>query len=436
MFLLDNLGREIQEANALCWAAVSTMAVRAFPETDDFKHPTQRQTVIFHESGIKTVNDLRKAEDETSDTHERYEGFKESCSPEGSCNLLSSKLHLFDVKSEMGVAGQALTAEHFRIELGLRACPVPIRWRYEGAVEIDGTRRIGEHALIVTGYNPDKHELRIFDPWPSSDPTDEIADLAPALHEKWIPYDVYVDPRNDGGLHATAVHEFDQFMLRRVGAKDPKTQFHYPALMTVPPFDPHRGNCVDFDQRHVPDDLWGAIYKVMGRHVVRDSSGYVIHGPYDPGRPIPIVGLKASQVVGCTDHYSLFSSMTSTVAVPVLRHGRMIDSFLMLHDKNGWKAGGYSNNQITSLLCEARKILEAKPDKGRIYLVSIPELSAFFVAQGFLNKASIAGLCRNPKHCASSLGHCGSALDELVAKARNDARQLTGLRKKFGSSLD
>jgi len=114
----------------------------------------------------------------------------------------------------------------------------------------------------------------------------------------------------------------------------------------------------------------------------------------------------------------------------------MIDSFLMLHDKNGWKAGGYSNNQITSLLCEARKLLEAKPHKGRVYLVSIPELSAFFVAQGFHNKASIAGLSRNPRRCADSLGHCGSALDELVAKARNDARQLTGLRKKFGSSLD
>jgi len=431
MFVLDNLGREIQEAGSLCWAAVSTMAVRAFPEDQQFKHPTQRQTVIYYEAGISTVAQLIEAEKVGGVGHSKYVGFKQVCKDTGSCNLLSEDLLLFDVKSKFVPAGHALTAEHFNIEIGLRARPVPIRWRFLGDIQINGPKRVGEHALIVTGYNPGSHELRIFDPWPSSDPNDGIAGLPPALHEKWIPYDVYLDPQNDVGLDAIALHEFDQYRLQRVKDNDDLSGFHYPDPIPVPPRIAHRGNCVDFDQRDIPDDLYGAIYKVMRRHVVRDSGGAVIHGPYDAGMPIPIVALRVSEIIGAKDRNELLKSKTSIVAVPVLRHDKLIDSFLMLHDKNGWKPGGYSNNQITALLCEARKIPDEKPDLRRHYLVSIPELGTFFLGRGFCDKAALAGLnpcrVRNPRHC-------GDVFADLLSTAEREGLYLRDARMTLGSS--
>jgi hypothetical protein len=430
MFTLDDLGWEIQEAGSLCWAAVSTMAVRAFPEDDQFKHPTQRETVIYHEAEIFTVADLVKAKTSAGPSHDMYEGFKNVCKDTGSCNLLSQELLLFDLKSKKVPAGQALTAEHFNIEIGMRRRPVTIRWRFLGDIPINGPKRIGEHALIVTGYNPATHELRIFDPWPSSDPDDGIADLAPALHEKWIPYDVYLDPQNDVGLNAKAVHDFDQYQLQRVNDDEDLARFHYPAPVAVPPRVAHRGNCVDFSEREIPDELYGAIYKVMRRHVVRDSSGAVIHGPYDAGMPIPIVALQVSEILGAKDRYELLKSKTSTVAVPVLRNGRLIDSFLMLHDSNGWKPGGYSNNQITALLCEARKIPDEKQDQRRHYLVSIPELGTFFLARGYFDKAILAGL--NPRR-ARNLRSCGDVFTELLSKVENEGLYLRDARMKYGS---
>ena len=47
MFLLDDISKEIQENDRLCWAAVSAMAMSVFPEQGKFRHLSQdRKSVV------------------------------------------------------------------------------------------------------------------------------------------------------------------------------------------------------------------------------------------------------------------------------------------------------------------------------------------------------------------------------------------------------
>src|SRR5262245_56291064 len=149
MFLLD-LKPEVQEASNLCWAAVSTMAVRAFPQQGKFRHPTQRKTVIYQKARIRTLDDLINARRKNDPNHLIYTRAKDTCGGFGTCNLSKINLHFFDVESTKVTAGNALTLEHFRIELEDRKRPVAIRWTYLGEVATNGRLRTGDHALLVT----------------------------------------------------------------------------------------------------------------------------------------------------------------------------------------------------------------------------------------------------------------------------------------------
>jgi len=432
MFVLDGIGKEIQEANNLCWAAVATMAVRAFPEEGDFRHPKQRDIVIYRQSDIDTLAELDQARNVAGELKQKFEHFSHRCEAKGTCNFTSVELHMFDLKSRKVPPGKVLLPGHFHIEIGLRKRPVPIRWRFRGEFVVNGRRRVGEHALIVTGYNPITDELRIFDPGPAADPNDGIPDLTPEQHERWIPYKTYVDPQNDHGLDADAVHEFDEYMLQRVGDnRDLAAEFAYPDPAPIPPPVHRRENSVDFARQEIPDDLNDAIGKVMRAHVVRKSNGDVIHGPFTAGKPIPIVALKVSQILAAAnDPAALFKSDTSTVAVPVLREREMVDSFMMLHDRSGWHAGGYCNNRIAALLLHAREVHGDQPCKP-VYLVSIPEVSLFFCAHGYYTGASLAGLSRSH---VRQLAGCHGIVKGLIDQVQREGLDLENLRSSFSSS--
>ena len=231
MSVLDNIGNEVQEEDLLCWAAVSTMAVRAFPEVGDFKHPTQREIVIYQRAGIHRVSDLNKAKsDPTGKLGKKLSKAQTLCSVFGPCNVTNiAGLHLYDLNSTKVGPGKVLLPEHFEIEIDTRLRPVPIRWKYQGT-------RSGQHALIVTGYRWQTHELRVWDPWPSLVTPDANA----GAHEKWIPYETYVDPQNDQGMDAIALHEFDEYKLRRKGPRV-QPQISYPPL----------GNLMDVQARRL-----------------------------------------------------------------------------------------------------------------------------------------------------------------------------------------
>jgi len=270
--------------------------------------------------------------------------------------------------------------------------------------------------------------------WPAPDPDDGIQDLTPEQHEKWIPYEVYLEPRNDHGLDVIANHAFDEYQLQRVGDNtDLEAQFNYPELAPVQPRVARREKPVDFGKQGIPDDLFAAIEKEMNKRVVRDSSGAAVHGPLSAGRPIPVIALQMSRIIAAARNpASLFKSETSVVAVPVLRNGQMVDSFLMLNDENGWHAGGYCNNRIASLLLQAREIHGEKPEESRFYLVSIPELSTFFVAHGYFDQATIAGLSRSRLR---NLKGCRGMLEDLVHKVQREGLDLARIREAVTSAL-
>jgi len=432
MFVLDNLGREIQEASNLCWAAVSTMAVRAFADAE-FVPPTQRLTVTYRASDIATLAQLKRVENSTGVLHNKLVNFTARCGVKGNCNTTSVDLHMFDVRSVKVPPEHALLPQHFFIEIALRGCPVPIRWRFLQEAAANGPALAAEHALIVTGYNPLTNELRIFDPAPANDPDDNVADLRPEEHERWIPYNVYLNPQNDNGLDVIAVHEFDEYMLQRVG--DPTvltSKFRYPALVRVSPGPARRENSVDFRQPKVPVDLLDAIEKVKNAYVVRKPNGDVIHGPYHTDRPIPIVAVRLAEIRNGKPHHELFKPDTSTVAVPVLNErGAMIDSFMMLHDRTGWKPGGYCNNRISAMLQAARKSVAETPEEP-LYIVSIPELSTFYLAHGFYQGASITRL--RQACMKEQLQTCGDTLNNLVVEAEREYHEMATLGLTLGSS--
>jgi len=412
MSVLDNIGKEVQEEDLLCWAAVSTMAVRAFPEDEEFEHPTQRDIVVYHRAGIKSLKDLDKAKNGPNSLATRFGQAKITCAGVGLCNSTNPDgLHLYELNSTKVGAGKVLTPAHFEIEIDSRKCPVPIRWLYQRLKMTNGRLRGGGHALIVTGYRKMTHELRIWDPWPSLLNPDPV----PGQHEKWIPYETYVDPQNDEGMDAVAQHQFDEYKLRRKGTQI--RGIDYPSLAALPDNAGRRENSVNFEGE-IPD-LQTPIAEFLRGHVVRDSNGDAVHGPYTAGEPFPIIPLKTALLRKTSHPESLLKPQTSAVVVPILRDGQVIDSFLMLHDKRGWRPGGYSNNKIAALLTEARDIHASteRPARG-FYLVSIPELSTFFAANGFADRATLAPL---NVHGEKRFMRSREALGAVVARIRGES---------------
>ena len=142
------------------------------------------------------------------------------------------------------------------------------------------------------------------------------ADPDPGQHEKWIPYETYVHPQNDAGLDAVAQHEFDEYKLRRKGTKIP-TGMGYPSLATLPGLATSQEISLNFEDQTL--DLLKPIEKFLRAHVVRDSAGDAIHGPYVAGDPFPIVPLRVATLRKASKPESLLKPRTSAVVVPILK---------------------------------------------------------------------------------------------------------------------
>jgi len=398
--LLLNINGEPQAGNQLCWAAVSTMAVRAFQNAANpgFIAPSQMELIARKRARIRTLAQLKETATPRNDRErklrERLETARHDAQSLDLVNVSSEELWLFDLKSSRLPEGKVLSEEQFRFEMEKRQLPVAISWRYQGKKPTNGRIRTGDHVVLVTGYDPENRKLRIYDPWPAPAPLFQ-PDPIPAPHEQWITYDTYLNPESGGGMDAVALHELDEFKLRRVGSDALKPGQKYPAYGTIPPRLLPRANHVQLG-----GDLPGLqeqIDKTMRTHVVRDSSGAVIHGPYGTGMPIPIVPIEASRLVAAgRDVDALFKSDTAAVLVPVLdKNGSMIDSIQMLHEPRpvGWRPGGYTNKIITSLARQARKLhTDRQLDKRGFYLLSMPELCTFYVAHGFHDACSVTSL--------------------------------------------
>jgi hypothetical protein len=382
---------EVQRHSQLCWAAVSVMATRAFPASATYRPATQEEIVIYEEAGVNTLAIGGAAEPQTvtkarTDCGVNYAKCNEPQQP-WLLGLASNKIN----KLAPGLK-RMLTPEHFRVDFAVRKTPIIIRWFYvvSGDSETesaDPNYRFGMHALIVTGYDDVTQDLRVWDPWP------EHNQVTPSGHvrHKWISMKRYVHPVNDNGKRVVAKHGGDEFAIR-LGTQ-PSAPGGYPALIQVPP-EPPANAPVPVHIANRPPTLQQAIDGAMGDLVVRAENGSVLRGPFEAGRPFPIVALSSAEIDQQRARLEgLFRPESTAMVVPVMQGGRLVESFLLLREGAGWVEGGYSNNEIARLLVNIRRE-RASPQRAEagFYLVSIPEEGSFFAAHGFKDQANLISL--------------------------------------------
>jgi hypothetical protein len=393
---LDNLGVEAQKRTQWCWAAVSVMAIRSFPEQAPFEHLTQLQVVARRRVGALTLALAAKPT-----IGPRIAPMENKCADPNKCNVGDQPL-LFDIDNDFPPANMALTMRAFTSDLKLHKHPVIIRWFYSGNPSTASSNQsVGTHALIVTGYNSGTHELRVFDPLPtgSTDPT---------KHEQWIPYSAYLNPESHEGAGVMALHDADEYGMRRAGRKArPKSQYPLVRTDVVNIVAPLPGGFP------APQVLEAPINAYMKKQVFRDSHGVPRKGNPVAGRPVPIVSISAQELFAGEAHpESLLARRTSAYVVPVLIGKDVVASFLVLDLHGQWRQGGYSNIAIASLLTKFR---DQSGTPNDFYLVSIPELATFFAAHGFLGNAMLKSLDFDGK---GAYLPAKAALTEVIGKAR------------------
>jgi hypothetical protein len=207
-----DIPREVQLTDQTCWAAVSIMALRSF-EDEGVDQLTQRDLILYREAQIRTPSDLKKPAKKRRLKRLEDEDCKTSltlCSKPG-------LTFLYTLRSEEVPMGKALTAEHFKKEIVERRKPVIVQRDYRGVSNDNGDLPVGEHYVIVIGYDDTGPEpkLLVYNPWP----TKNRADLIEAAHrtlgprEEWIPYSQYLNPPANSGFRAA--HEGDEYKLRK-----------------------------------------------------------------------------------------------------------------------------------------------------------------------------------------------------------------------------
>jgi hypothetical protein len=382
---LDTLGVEAQQRSMWCWAAVSVMGIKSFQEQGDFHHLSQVQVVARREVGV--VNSSQVNTDAIRDAIAAAEA---TCGDTDQCDVGEAPL-LFDLDSNFPAAGFALSMKALSMDIKDRGHPVIIRWSYSTT---SGNKPLGTHALIITGYddnddfntsvNSSALKVRIFDPLPVGS-----SDLS--KHEKWMPYQNYLKPFNHEGVRARPIHGRDQYRMRLLANDTPPDADKYPKVAVdstaVPATQPG-----GFEP---PQVLEPAIKQYMSHQVFLKRDGHPRKAVLVAGKAIPVVAFGAEDLVRSANHpESLLMQRTAAYVVPVLEGREVVDSFLLLKDANGrWAEGGYSNNEIASLASKIRQQHAcAAPDAAEYYIVSIPEVAAYFVAHGFQQQAKLVSL--------------------------------------------
>jgi len=213
-----DLQQEPQQGVNLCWAAVSTMAVRSFPE--DFPDPpiTQQLTVIY---GLSQVHSRLQRVTRVV----KFRNFQKRCETLSRCNeTFEPWLYRVD-SNKLDAENMVLPEAAIAHEIVVRKRPVIIKWDYSNVIAVnrDSLPEL-EHSLIITGYDDVNHEVRIYNPWPPAG----RPETRPQDRERWLPYSVYVDPgvltdpESGRRLGIKAIHKDDIYLLRRIGQAKPK----------------------------------------------------------------------------------------------------------------------------------------------------------------------------------------------------------------------
>lgn len=207
--ILD-IPREVQLTEQTCWAAVSTMALRA-NKSSGARQLTQHDIIIFRDLGLDEETDFDDPEIQDAIRLQASD-----CDDDLALCAGMGTPYLFGLRSEKVPVGKALTFGHFRKEID-RKSPVIIEWDYRRVVNPDPDDPRAKHYLIVVGYddsNPSDLKLRVWNPWPTKAKKDLILSEGGSVeHEFWLPYSKYLNP--DGGNRLRARHEGDVYKIRK-----------------------------------------------------------------------------------------------------------------------------------------------------------------------------------------------------------------------------
>jgi len=411
-----NLQGIIQRHDATCWAAVSAMASRAFTVPCQYRRPVESHVLYSQNIG---TNDLprkcprrcRRNALPSCEGPDPIEQGKTNCGTDAILCDIPRETWLLGLSSRkvgnLGIGNtRELTADRILHEIKDRKAPVVISWEYlnpaslsaadrlqragsveEAAALLNSTRGFGRHFLIITGYNDSTNEVLVWDPWPAKS-VDELSEGHTRL--KWIPYELYQNPKVDNGAPVNAFHDADEFAMCRCApeALEPIATLTTTAVQVRDPVNIVLQ--VDLNFGHDMLELVQERENALRDRVVRDADGDRIGGRLDSEPGFPTVTIMSRTLLDTRERPEvLLESRTAALVVPVKRHGKLVDSFLLVNSTTGWREDGYSNNEIARRLMEFRA---ARSSEGRFYLVAIPEYGKFFVARGFTTNAELVPL--------------------------------------------
>jgi len=411
------LDLEPQYASQLCWAAVNTMALSSFFPASSCQVGASPGRSSQAKDAAYGILDVR--------------ALSSSTPPPGLQQLLATTSGATSVKQGLHDCTtniQACNVPGVPILLGLTykwskttgTLPNPgLNWA-QATQQIDaghpflfvwGFPSGGSHQLIAIGYDSANQQLIIWDPLPVPNTPESIA-MAPlcgpltsltakqvgSLHKKPIDFSTYTDPTNDMGV--AALHDDDQYDLALPSVPQAPTDVQVTHNMSpIPPSD-RRNNTimgmsftkVAFSSQPAPAIPAMPVTASPKKHAAVRAAGEL-------GIPFPIVGLGVDQLSRSgTNPTELLDQPISTVLIPVEANGTVVDSFLMLFRNGRWERGGYSNTEVTKLLVEARLqyATEHQISPKDFYMVSVPGLSAFFVAHGYGGQAVLIPASNDP----------------------------------------
>jgi hypothetical protein len=372
-FVIPNLKLAPQERSQWCWAAVSSIAISAFPQDTKFRHLKQVDVVARRRLEL---SDLSLATGLETQIEKQVTFCNKKIT---NCDGPEEPL-LFDIDSDNPPGGNALKLSAFKQDIKTNRKPVIIRWMYSR----NSRRSFATHALIVIGYDIEGKKLRVYDPLPLN--RDSTGD-----HLTWISYDTYLKPSKHDGKTIIPVHEFEQYRMRRRGQPRPQGTYE---MVAAPPVTERTDPPGGFEP---PGKLQGVIDQYIKQEQAGsgflDADGKRRRGNITAGTPIAVVAIGAEELNAPPER--LLVRHAHAYVVPVFEGKQFVDSFQLLPENGGWQQGGYSSPGIASLLARLSEESRNRHDlrQGEVfYLVSVPELAAFFLAHGFGKEAKLKSL--------------------------------------------
>jgi len=420
--VLNNLDATPQEHSFWCWAAVSSVAISAFDEVDGLVHLPQVDVVARRRARVSTLVQERLPGKAQAIVDEK----KKCTDTPDLCDKGDEPL-LFDIDSDPPPSGKALSMDAFRMEID-RNRPVIIRWMYSSLGAPGADAIFGTHALIVTGYDSNKNKLQIFDPLP-------LSKTRGARHTFWIPISQYQNPFVQQGRQVCPMHRSDQFRMRRTsGRESAPAMGSYPMVDATTPCPPGPPPGGFTPQKELEGIINTYVNKQWKEGEFLDQNGEAWKGIVMPGKAFAVVAPGAANLLDPRGRSpeSLLVRHANAYVVPLLHGGDVVDSFQLLPENGTWKPGGYSNAEIANLLLRLSTSDQKELTDGNdeFYLVSIPELAAFYIAHGFKDAARLKSLDYGGK---GSYLPANQVLGKLVQRVRRLQEQARATPRMKGS---